>query len=268
MTIASALRKYPGIETELLLQYILKKPQEFLYLHRDKELTNIQESKLKKSVNRRYKGEPIAYIVGYKYFASLKFKVNKNVLIPRPETEWIVNKVLDITLKNDRKFSILDIGTGSGIVAITLALTSLQKVTAVDISKKALRVAKNNAAIHKARVAFKQSDLLSNVKEKFDIIIANLPYVPQNVYIANYENLKHEPKSALVDKKTNGDLYTQLFFQIATKKLSPSYIILEIDPELVPIIKKSVKTFLSKGKLTFYKDLHNLYRYAIIKFTK
>src|ERR1051326_2631101 len=216
MIIKDLLKKYykVEIELELLLAHVLKKPKEFLYLNPSFKLTIKQLSNLAKLVNRRLKGEPVAYILGYKDFYGLRFKVNRHVLIPRPETEWVVEKISNIQLPiSKRPIRILDLGTGSGAIIISIAkiLTSpnpsLEKegdgpilplrpghpfiawrkwggfkggasggyeFIASDISKKALAVAKQNAKIHKAKIKFVHSDMLENIRMSPDIIIANL----------------------------------------------------------------------------------------------
>lgn len=127
MDIRLVKKQYTDIEVDLLLSYILKKPKEFLYMHPKTKLTPIQSELLVKLAKRRRDGEPIAYIVGYKYFYGLKFKVNKHVLTPRPETEWLVERALarvqGLSSKKPEKskISVLDMGTGSGCIAISLA---------------------------------------------------------------------------------------------------------------------------------------------------
>jgi release factor glutamine methyltransferase len=266
MTILEVLKKYPEDETELLLSHLLKWDKTKVYLNPDKKLTTLQDNKLKNYIRDLRKGIPFAYILGYKYFYGLNFKVSPAVLIPRPETEWIIDKALQYT-NQFKSPNILDVGTGSGCIAITVKKhLSNTKVFASDISKEALKIAKRNAKAHNTKITFYNTSLIPPVKTSFDIIIANLPYVPERFYKKNLANLKYEPKSALVDSNKNGDLYVKLLHQISKLKYQPKYLILEIGPELTLIIKKQVELLFPKSKLSFFKDLNKFDRYAIIEF--
>ncbi|HEX3095881.1 MAG TPA: HemK/PrmC family methyltransferase, partial [Patescibacteria group bacterium] len=132
MTIAESLKKYKDIEADLLLGAVLKQSKEFLYLHPDKVLTAGQTKKLADMVKKRKAGMPAAYLLGYKYFYGLEFKVNQHVLIPRPESEWLVDETLKIIsqkLKRNAKepLKVLDVGTGSGCLAISIAKNADKK---------------------------------------------------------------------------------------------------------------------------------------------
>jgi len=249
MTIKEALKKYSSIEIEILLSHILGKSKEFLYMNRENKLTIKQLSNLAKLIKRREKGEPIAYILGYKDFCGLRFKVNKDVLIPRPETEELVHKVLQV-YKAGKPLRILDLGTGSGCIAISIlkGLGLRAKgigVVASDISAKALAIAKQNAKknIHTRlyeceEINFIKSDLFKNITGKFDVIVANLPYVPLKLlhrFIHHkpphpgplpqgeregkavddpFQGLKFEPAFALTDGTSSWQIYRQFFEQV------------------------------------------------------
>lgn len=255
MTLREILKKYSAIEIEILLEHVLKKPKEFLFMHPETKLTAAQLVKLDGYIKRRIKGEPIAYLVGYKYFYGLKFKVTKDTLIPRPETEWLVDQV--IKLGAGKK--ILDMGTGSGCIAISIAKNIKTHIHAADISSGALSIAKQNAKLHHAKVMFFKSNLFSNLPYKYDFIIANLPYVPVADYKKLKGNLKHEPKSALTDGTKTGDKIISNFLKQAKDHLNPGgKIFLEIDPS-------QIKAFVGYPA-KIYKDLKHLDRYAIIDF--
>jgi release factor glutamine methyltransferase len=261
MTIGEVLKIYGNIETDLLLAHVLKKSKEFLYLHPKKELTKAQLSAFTKLAKQRQTGMPIAYLIGFKNFYGLPFKVTQDVLIPRPESEWLV----DQALKKIKAGSIvLDIGTGSGCLAISIRKNVHYKdvhVWASDISVKALRIAKINAKNHKAKVKFCQSDLLASIPTRLDVIIANLPYVPPKDYKKLKVALRYEPKLALVGSQ---DLYKRLFSQVHQHLRPQGLILLEIDPSDRQYLKKYVKAFLTHRKIIFHKDLHGLWRYATI----
>ena len=184
---------------------------------------------------------PKAYKEGVKDFYGRDFVVSPNVLIPRPETEMMVDTVLNLAGKAylpgvkpkprvlPKDLRILDVGTGSGCIAITLALELPEaKVTACDISKKALAVAKENAKKFDAKVKFVQSNLLDNVDGDFDIVVANLPYVDNEWEWLDYEALSHEPRIALFAKNHGLELVYKLIEQVAERKIK--HLVLEADP--------------------------------------
>ncbi len=295
LKISDIIKKNSNIEIDILLAFVLKKPKEFLFMNGENRLTRIQADKLTRMVRRREKGEPVAYILGYKDFYGLRFKVNKNVLIPRPETEGMVETVIASVVKifmtsevipmgkrlprpsqslgarNDN-LTILDIGTGSGCIAITLAkqfkISNFKfQITASDISAKALAVAKQNAKAHHVKIIFVKSDLLKNIKVTPDIIIANLPYgwnQWKNNTSAATIGLKFEPKEALFTKENGLYEIHRLLKQIALLPSLPKYVYLEFDPRQKTGLSKLVKKYLPKGDIKFYKDFNNLWRFAEI----
>jgi release factor glutamine methyltransferase len=280
MNISSILKKYNKIEIELLLAHVLKKPKEFLYMESASQISASQLIRLQTLIKRRLNGEPIAYILGYKDFYGLRFKVNKNVLIPRSETEWIVENVVQaiglqkrqadgVHYKATSPINILDVGTGSGAIAISLAkefkIKNLEfRITASDISSASLKVAKQNAKANKVKIKFIKSDLFKNISGKFDIIIANLPYVPKKVYKQKLNNLKWEPKTALIDPVKDFNIYTKFFEQVASQLNPSASIYLEIDPLQKKLLPKIIKKYLPKADIKFHKDLNNLWRFVKI----
>ncbi len=274
MTIKKIFKKYSNIEIELLLAHVLKKPKEFLYLAPERKLSSYQVKSLSSMVKRRLNGEPVAYILGYKDFMGLRFKVNRNVLIPRPETEEMVEKVVSEQrlVSSKKPVKILDVGTGSGCIAVSLArqfqiLDIKFQIIASDISKAALKVAKQNAKAHKVKARFVLSDLLNNFKGKFDILIANLPYVPATDYAKLKSGLKYEPKNAIFVKENGLRIIKKFLKQLSQSKiLNPeSKIYLEFDPRQKAELHKLVKKFFPGWKVIFYKDFGNLWRFVEIK---
>lgn len=228
------------LDADILLSHVLKKPREFIYAHPEHELSKKQRKKYLELIARRKKLEPIAYIIREKEFFGLPFYVDKNVLIPRPDTEILVERILKLfdTSRYAGLLRVLDVGTGSGCIAITLKkYLPRAKVIATDISQKALKIAKKNAKKNHAKIIFYCSDLFNNIPKKYlgkiDIIVANLPYLPKNV--AGKKSLKYEPNIALQDKK-----YLPRFLEQAKKYLSPhGKIFLETSKKNAGIIKKS-----------------------------
>lgn len=183
----------PRLTIELLLAHLLKKKRMQLYLEFERDLDEKTLALLREMVKRRVAGEPLQYITGETEFCGLKFVVDKRVLIPRPETELLVGKVVERVRAGDRSqetegggrkevFKIVDVGTGSGCIAISLAKKLPHAgITAIDVSAEALDVAKANAKLHEVEknVRFLESDLLDGLDSSFvaDVIVSNPPYI-------------------------------------------------------------------------------------------
>ncbi len=256
----------PLLDAEILLSFILKKDKTFLYTYPGKKITITQEKKIKNLARRRQSGVPIAYLVGKKDFYGLTFFVNKNVLIPRPESELLIDETLKLITPKIK--TIIDIGTGSGCLAITLAkkLPNI-KIFASDFSAQALVMAKKNARQHKVKIKFIKGNLLIPFKKKkSDIIIANLPYVPKKKsYHKNELGLKFEPSRALYSGKDGLNAYRSFFSQIKKIKYLPQYILIEHDPRQTATLHKIIKNHLCPINLITKKDLCGLDRLTIIQ---
>ncbi|MFA5021520.1 MAG: peptide chain release factor N(5)-glutamine methyltransferase [Patescibacteria group bacterium] len=269
--------KTAALDAEVLLSFVIKKPKEFLYSHSEAKLTKLQLKKLSKLAARRTKGEPIAYLVKQKEFFGLSFLVDKRVLIPRPETELLVEEVIKEIRDQrsgirDERLSVADIGTGSGCIIISLAKSYKIKAIsylATDNSKLALQVAKLNAKTHQVKIKFLHGNLLKPLKNvKIDILIANLPYGwPQwkNNSSMQTAALKFEPKNALFAKENGLYLYHQLFEQIAKRKQKPKFIFIEFDPRQKTKLQKLLKKYLPNYQVEIKKDLAGLNRILVIK---
>ncbi len=282
----------PELEARILLQYAIGKPLEYLLTHGEEILTESTLSIFEDFINRRLKFEPIAYINGVKEFYSHEFIVNKHVLIPRADTELLVDvvvhnsfqchsresgnpektlkKYLDSVVKprNDKLFSILELGTGSGCIAITLLLKLPNSAAiATDISLDALDIAKNNALKHKIddRIKIIHSDWFENIKEeKFDFIVSNPPYISQaEIADMAVETIKHEPHLALFADQEG----LQAYYAIARESkrfLKPSgKLIIEIGYLQAERVSKIFNDY---GYIIdhIYKDLQGHTRVAVI----
>ena len=269
MTISEALNKAtkklsqgtsPALDAEVLLSHLLDRPKEYLHINSDKQLSSKIEKQYFELVARRNSGWPVAYIRNNKEFFGLEFYVDKNVLIPRPETEELVGSIID-ALKDKSGLNILDIGTGSGCIIISLAknLARNNQYFASDISQPALRIAKKNTTNHKVKVSFKQSDLLTNWKnQRFNVIVANLPYLTKRTHAST----KFEPTNALIAANKGLSLFEKLFKQIPSLKPLPSTLFLEIGHDQSESIKKLAAKLLPAYETKISKDLSGRVRFA------
>lgn len=260
----------PALDAEILLGNVLKKPKEYLYANQDAVLRPAKLfTNYKKILRRRKKGEPIAYLTNNKEFYGLNFYVDRTVLIPRPETEIIVDEALNTIKKENNKsyWTIADIGTGSGCIAIALAKIAKNKIKhiyAADVSDKILAVAKKNARIHNVyeKIKLLKGSILKSLEnKKIDILIANLPYLEQKRaknYFRYSPGLKYEPKNALFAKESGLYWYKILFKQIQYYKIKPRWVFLEINPTLAQTIKD---WYVGSGaKVKIIKDLNGYAR--------
>ena len=243
--------KNPKLESEVLLAEILKKNRSFLKTHSKQLLTRNERFKLFQWANKRTKHIPLAYIQGYKYWNNFKIKVNNHVLIPRDETEILAQKIIEQN-NSSMVSNILDIGTGSGCLAIFLKKSFPNtKVSGIDISKKALSIAKKNASILNIDVHFFYSNLLSKIDQKshFNIIVANLPYIPESIAVSL--EVKKEPHNAIFAKENGLELIKELKEQLQTKKVSFDQLWLEFLPQQQNDIQKIFKSW----KCDFQTDI-------------
>lgn len=215
---ASSFLKSHGRDTnvgEITLQHILQFNRTQLLTNMQNELTEAQWNHFQSLINKHIEGQPIQYLIGYEYFYGRKFIVNEEVLIPRPETEELVEGVLERVKKIWSPFErleLVDVGTGSGAIAITLALENeYLNVHTVDIAEESIQVAKQNAVQLGGKVTFWHSDLLNSFIEgnqKLDIVVSNPPYIPHEDWLGLDDIVKeHEPYRALVGGEDGLDFY-------------------------------------------------------------
>lgn len=209
-------------------------------------------------------GYPIQYLIGYVDFYGYKINVNEDVLIPRYETEYLLEKVINISKKIfSDKINILDIGTGSGAISIVLKNELNSNVTACDISKKALNVAINNAKINNSSIKFIESDIFSNINDKFDIIISNPPYISSDEVIMDSVK-KYEPNLALYAPKDGLYFYEEIL-KDARKYLNDKFIIaFEIGWWQGNLICDISKRYFGDSVIKIEKDLTDRDRYLFI----
>ncbi len=220
------------LDAEVLLAYALGEDREYLISHGEEEMNKSITALFEEYLKHIERGKPMAYILGEKEFYGLNFFVDERVLVPRPETEHVVEKALDFLRANDevgRKFRILDVGTGSGCISISIAHGfsesegEIGQIDAVDISETALEVAKVNVSQYgfEKIVHVYQSDLLENIEEgeRFDLIVANLPYIGENDCNVSSDVQKYEPRAALFGGSDGLELYKKMFQQLRDKRV-------------------------------------------------
>lgn len=284
-----------ALDVEILLLYALKKSphaylqpdsdKTWLYINSDYNVSKAARKKFFGFVRRRAKFEPVAYITGEKEFYGLNFRIDKNVLIPRPETEILVEESLREIFKKletGKKIIIADIGTGSGAIAILIAkslkdngLINRVKIYATDISEKALKAARKNAKTHNCakNIIFSRGNLLAALPKnvKLDFLLANLPYVGNDYYYyrkwlkngsrpAEFYEIKHEPKKSLLAKNNGLEYFEKIFPSLSKYLTKEAKIFLESDPHQIPAIKNLAKKYLPKNKIKVLKDLRGLNR--------
>ena len=194
------IEKEEGLRlSKMLLKHMLNVSDTYLIINSDKELEVSVEEKLKKGVDLLKKGVPLQYITNHQEFMGLSFYVDSNVLIPQPDTENLVEEVLDLFKNNDGMKTVLDLCTGSGAIGISIAKYSESIVTMLDISKNALEIAKKNATTNEVidKCNFILSDMFVNIDGKFDIIVSNPPYIKTKVINTLDVEVQNEPMLAL-----------------------------------------------------------------------
>jgi len=247
------------LESELLLRYTLKISRVQLYLDLDRELSFNQEQTFWQLIERRLDGEPTAYITGHREFYGLDFYVNPDVLIPRPESELLVEKALDLA-QNHPAPTIAEIGTGCGAIAISLALELPRaKIYATDISAPALKVALFNCQRHGVadRIYLLHGDMLDPLPESVDLIVANLPYVSK---LELPESANFEPLLAL-DGGSDGLTKIHQLCRRVTDKLRPDgYLLLEIGQGQGKGVTTCLRRLFPSAKIEVAPDLSGIDR--------
>ncbi|QJC32785.1 peptide chain release factor N(5)-glutamine methyltransferase [Enterobacteriaceae endosymbiont of Donacia semicuprea] len=234
------------LESVMLLSFVLQKSKSWIYGFYEKKINCIKLKILKKFLKRRIKGEPIAYILGFCEFWSLKIYVSPYVLIPRKDTEVLVNIILEKINNNTKK--ILELGTGSGAISIAVASEySFINIIAIDINNKIINLAKYNAKkLNIYNITFLKSNWFSNLKnQKFDIIVSNPPYISIQKYLFCKKELKFEPYRSLIsDNNGTADL-NHIISQSSQYLNNYGWLILEHGYKQGNIIKKmfQIKNF-------------------------
>jgi len=262
----------PKLDAELLLAYVLNQSRTWLLTHPEISLNNQQHKQFLSLVERRRQHEPVAYIVGQKGFFGLDFLVTPDVLIPRPETELLVETALEIASgwEADTMPTIADIGTGSGCIAVSLAKNlGRGNFFAVDVSAQALEVAYQNAAAHgvSSQIEFLQGSLLFPLLEPVDMIVSNPPYISRPELQADDmmpDVVQYEPNLALDGGESGLEVIEQLLTQ-ATSKLKPrGSLLVEIGYWQGNVVKKLTQANFSAATVNIKQDLAGLDRLLVV----
>lgn len=263
----------PELDAEVLLAATLHSNREALYAHPEKKINKKKFKKFKNLIIRRSRHEPVAYITGKKDFFGLELKVNNSVLIPRPETELLVEETIkSYKLKAISHKLIIDVGTGSGAIAVALAKNIPKiKIIATDISAAALKIAKHNAKTHgvAGKIKFIKTDLLPKLTayrlHPTALIVANLPYLPTRVWQNSMPDVKKfEPKEALLGGIGGLKIIKRLLTKIKKQNIH-GMVLLEIDPSQKSKLQKFISKLFPQAVLEIKKDLAGLFRLVVIK---
>jgi len=255
----------PILMSRLILQYILKKEKEYLLVHDDEKINIEDYDKFIKSINRLNEGIPLQYITNLQEFMKINFYVDENVLIPQPDTEILVENVLELI--KDKEALILDLCTGSGAIAISIAKHSENaKVTATDLSEKALDIARLNSKNNNTDIEFILSDMFKNLENrKFDFIVSNPPYIKTNEIKKLSNEVQNEPHMALDGGQDGLDFY-RIIINEGYKYLNENgYICLEIGFDQKDDVLNLIKESGRYSDIKCYRDLGGNDRVIIFK---
>ena len=234
----------PKNKARAILQHTLKKSREYLIIYDNMEVTKMQRDVFVRNIKRLIAGEPLQYITGVQEFMKMNFVVTKDVLIPQPDTEILVEEVIKIAGKMEKPY-ILDLCTGSGAIAVSLAKNLLNaKIVATDISKKALEIAKYNAKLNGVlrHIDFIESNLFDKIKNiKFDIIVSNPPYIATSEIKTLPKDVIQEPVIALDGGKDGLRFYREIYEKGFNYLNKEGYICAEIGYNQKEAVKKIIE---------------------------
>lgn len=257
----------PHLEAEILLAHALNTERIKLYIDFEKEPDKKSLETFKGFITRRAKREPAAYITGSKQFMSLNFRVTPDVLIPRPETELLIENAIEISRKLDGRAAMLDIGTGSGAIAVSLAkFIDNAGIMATDISEKALGIASANAQTHKVdgRIKFVRVDLYPPENIKFNIIVSNPPYIrTSDIKGLQPEIRDFEPVSALDGGADGLDYYHKIIEKAGNYLEEGGTLLLEIGADQSKDVTGIINDRLKPKNVCVKKDLSGLDRVVL-----
>jgi release factor glutamine methyltransferase len=256
-----------SLDAQMLLGEIIKQERDYLLAHPEQPLTEEQQAHYVEWIRRRAAGEPVAYIIGRRAFYDREIAVTRDVLIPRPETELLLEQAL-VFIKEHPLAAAVDVGTGSGALAVTLAAHCPQaQVYATDISPAALATARYNAFLNEVNITFFNGDLLEPLisrQLRVDVVMANLPYIATDE-LANLEVSRHEPRLALDGGVDGLDVIRRLLTQIPAACKPGALILLEIGANQGGAALELVRNLLPSHRAQILKDYSALDRIVKIE---
>ena len=257
------------LEAEVMVMNVMRMARQSIFAEQEAEVSQQQQTAIDSFMERRFDREPLAYILGQREFYGITVMVTPAVLIPRPETEGLVEHALFMALMGmeSTELTIADVGTGSGAIAINLAIhLPAAKIFAVDVDDAVLDVASFNIRAHGVpdRVSLAIGDLMDAVPEPVDLIVANLPYIPTDRIPMLQLEVQKEPRLALDGGPDGLDLVRRLLIQAEDKLTKHGIILLELDPEQVPVVQELALKHFPDGSTSVEQDLAHLDRILAI----
>ncbi len=261
-----------NLEAEVLLRHVLKYDRARFYASLREQLSGEKLEIVKSLLNRRTRGEPLAYITQHKEFYGLDFCVTPTVLIPRQETELLVEEALKFAVeRGDGNITIADIGTGSGAIAVSLAANLSQaKVYATDCSREALEVADLNRRKHRVanRITLLEGDLLDPLPLPVDLIVSNPPYISSDLLPGLAPEVRREPRLALDGGKEGLEVINRLLKQAPAKLNAGGSILVEISPEQLNAVRDLARAYFPDAVIECHSDLSGLPRCVAVSTKK
>ena len=257
------------LEAEVLVMSVMRMTRQNIFAQQETEVGSRLEQDLALLLEQRLQRTPLAYILGYREFYGINVMVTPSVMVPRPETENMVEHTLFMALMGmeTRELVIADVGTGSGAIAVNLAIhLPSAKIYAVDISEPALDVAAYNIRGHSVtdRIRLGHGDLLDPVPEPVDVIVANLPYIPTGRIPTLQPEVQQEPVIALDGGSDGLDLVRRLLAQATEKLKTPGIILMELDPEQFPAAEESARQHFPGADISSEQDLTHRDRILVV----
>ena len=261
------------LEAEVLLINVLRVPKHHLYAYQEQELTSQQGQVLARFLERRLKREPLAYLLGHKEFYGVDLAVGPGVMIPRPETELLVEQTLFMALMHmeSGEMVIVEPGTGCGAISINLAIhLPMARIYATELYPGALKLAEYNIAAHNVadRITLLPGDLLEPVQEMADVIVANLPYISSDQISTLQPEIQWEPREALDGGADGLDVIRRLLYQAQHKLKQNGVMILEIDPHQVGPLDELASQLFPNAAVTTEQDLSRHDRICIVDLSR
>ena len=257
------------LEAEVLVMNVMRMARQNIFGEQDTEVSEEQQAALDELLERRYNREPLAYLLGQREFYGINVMLTPAVLIPRPETEGLVEHALFMALMGMESTDLIiaDVGTGSGAIAINLAIhLPAAKIFAVDVADEVLDVAAFNIRAHgvSERVTLGIGDLLEPVPEPIDLIVANLPYIPTDRISTLQPEVRQEPALALDGGPDGLDLIRRLLTQAESKLKDSGIILLEMDPDQISVVQELALQHFPEGSTSVEEDLAGMDRILTI----